>query len=818
MNAKFDVTQVLESLTLEEKVSLCSGNDFFSLIAIERFNIPSIEIADGPHGLRKQRDATGFVLTGNVPSTCFPTASALASTWNTDLIYDVAHAIGEEAHAEQVGVVLGPGANIKRSPLCGRNFEYFSEDPFLSGSLATAYIQGIQSTGIGCSLKHLAVNNQETRRLIINALVDERALREIYLAGFEQAVKTAQPRMVMAAYNRLNGEFCSEDPYLLNSILRDEWGFDGVVVSDWGAVNNRVAGIAAGLDLEMPGLKGAHDKRIIQALEQEKVSMNTVDQSAKRILELISIASDALSETTTYDTDEHHELACKAASEAAVLLKNENNVLPLTAGTDIAIIGAFAKFPHYQGAGSSRITPSKVDIAYEQIVQAVGHSIPYAAGYDMNSDAINLTLIEEAKTIAKNANTVVIFAGLPEYYEIEQFDRLHIDLPEDHNMLIEAVAEVNKNIVVILMNGAPVTMPWIDKVSAVFEVYLGGQGGGTAIARLLSGEVNPSGKLAETFPLHLEDHPAHQYFPGGKDVVEYRESIYVGYRYYDTANVDVLFPFGHGLSYTSFEYSNLTLSHDSMSDDDTLDVSLDVSNTGDYAGKEVIQLYVRDIESTIFRPQQELKAFTKIHLLPNETKTISFKLDKRAFAYWDINHHDWLVESGVFEIRVGSSSRDIRISQSVTITTTSDYTPDVSNQEQLQNYYDLSLNTFDYDAFAALFENELPVDRPVKRGQYTTNTAIGDMNGSFVARQLRNFMLSEAKKRIKDDHELMANRELTLLDEIPLRLLSLLTDGAISLNQIDALVHLTNGHYWTGIRMFLAERRKKRESSLKENQ
>ncbi len=597
-----DIQTILSQLTLEEKAALCSGRDFWNLESVPRLGVPAIMVTDGPHGLRKQKERhDGFVPGNNVPATCFPTAVTLASSWNRDLVREVGVAIGEEARAERVSVVLGPGANIKRSPLCGRNFEYYSEDPYLSSAMATAFIEGVQRTGIGTSLKHFVANNQETRRFSIDAIVDERALREIYLASFEQAVRVGQPLTVMAAYNRLNGVYCTEHRQLLTEILRDEWGYRGLVMSDWGAVNQRVAGLMAGLDLEMPGLKNGHDPEIVQAVREGRLPMEVLDQAVKRVLTLIDETAVPESALPQYDRDAHHDLARRAAGEGAVLLKNDQAILPLSPDQSIAVIGAFAKKPRYQGAGSSMVAPSRVDAAYDAIARRVGASatLSYAAGYDPKADAPDPALIDEARRVAQDAEVALIFAGLPDFYETEGVDRQDMAMPEGHNALIEAVAQANPNTVVVLMNGAPVEMPWHNNARAILEAYLGGQAGGSAVAQVLYGEVNPSGKLAETFPLRLEDHPAQVFFPGGPRTVEYRESIYVGYRYYDTAAKPVLFPFGHGLSYTTFSYSELRLSAPTVGDTVDLQVTVDITNTGNRAGQDVVQLYIRDVESTV---------------------------------------------------------------------------------------------------------------------------------------------------------------------------------------------------------------------------
>ena len=560
-----DIKNLISQMTLEEKASLCSGVNFWYLKGIERLEIPSIMVTDGPHGLRKQAgDADHVGLNESVPATCFPTASALAATWNRDLIFQVGEALGEECRQEKIGVILGPGVNIKRSPLCGRNFEYFSEDPYLTGEMAKSHINGVQSQGIGTSLKHYAVNNQEYRRMTIDAIVDERALREIYLAGYEIAVKEAQPWTVMCAYNKINGTYASDHKKLMRDILKDEWGHEGLVVTDWGAMNERPIALAAGTELEMPGTSNGNDQQIVDAVQSGQLDEAIVDQSVERILTMIFKAEETLAEDYAYDPKAHHALARQVAGEGVVLLKNDDSVLPLQANAKVALIGRFAKTPRYQGAGSSQMNPTQLDNLHDEIVKLVGdENLTYAPGYTEKGDQADDALIQEAIDIAKDADVVLICAGLTDLYETEGLDRDHMKMPAGHDALIEAVAAAHSKVVVVLSNGSPVEMPWVNGVSGILEGYLGGQAGAGGVADILFGKVNPSGKLAETFPIKLEDNPSHHYFPGGPVTVEYRESIYVGYRYYDTVEQGVLFPFGYGLSYTTFEYSDLQLSRES---------------------------------------------------------------------------------------------------------------------------------------------------------------------------------------------------------------------------------------------------------------
>ena len=663
-----DIKKLISQMTLEEKASLCSGLDFWHTKPIERLGIPSIRMSDGPHGLRKEE--TMFSKT--VPATCFPPASCLSASWDRNLIERVGKAIGEECQAENVQILLGPGVNIKRSPLCGRNFEYYSEDPLLSSEMAKHFIKGVQSEGVGTSIKHFAANNQEHRRLTVSAEVDERTLREIYLASFEKAVKEAKPWTVMCSYNRVNGVYASENEFLLTKVLREEWGFEGFVVSDWGAVNDRVKGLSAGLDLQMPYDGGWGDKKIIEAVKKGELPEEVLNKAVERILNIVFKAIENKKENATYDKEAHHRIAREVARECFVLLKNEEKILPLKKEGRIGLIGAFARKPQIQGGGSAHVNPTMVDDAVEEIKKLVEGKaeIIYADGYKIETDEVDEKLIEEAKEVAKKSDVVVIFAGLPERYESEGFDRPHMKMPENHNRLIEEIAKINKNVVVVLSNGAPIEMPWVDKVKAILETYRGGQAWGGAVADVLFGVVSPSGKLPETFPKKLSDNPSYLFFPGEGDRSEYREGIFVGYRYYDKKEMEVLFPFGHGLSYTTFEYSDLSLDKKEMTDEEILRVKVKVKNTGDMKGKEIVQLYVRDIKSSVIRPDKELKGFVKVELEPKEEKEVIFELDKRAFAYYNVEIKDWYVETGEFEILIGRSSRDIVLKDTVFVRST----------------------------------------------------------------------------------------------------------------------------------------------------
>jgi beta-glucosidase len=797
-----DIKIIISQMTLAEKASLCSGLNFWYLKGLARLGVPSIMVTDGPHGLRKQAGSSDHVgLNESIPATCFPTASALAATWNRDLVYQVGQALGEECLEEKVGVILGPGANIKRSPLCGRNFEYFSEDPYLTGEIAKSHINGVQSKGIGTSLKHYAVNNQEYRRMVIDAIVDERALREVYLTGYEIAVKDAQPWTVMCAYNRVNGTYCCEHEYLMTDILKTEWGHEGLVVTDWGAMNQRVDALVAGTELEMPGVPNGNDEKITAAVKDGQLDEAVLDRAVERILSLIFKADETLAGDHTYDRHAHHALARRVAGEGAVLLKNTGGILPLQEKVKVALIGQFAKNPRYQGAGSSSMNPTRLDNLYDEIIKLVGdENITYAPGYVLKRDTVDDQLIQEAVAAAQSAEVVVICAGLTDMYEVEGLDRENMKLPQSHDALIEAVSQVNSKVVVVLSNGSPVEMPWVDQVQGILEAYLGGQAGAGAIADILYGKVNPNGKLAETFPRRLADNPSYHYFPGGPTTVEYRESIYVGYRYYDTVGSEVLFPFGHGLSYTTFEYSELHLDQDWITDEDTLTVTLKVKNTGAVAGKEIVQLYVRDLESTVFRPEKELKGFAKVSLKPGEEMSVRFTLDRRAFAYYNTGLGDWHVETGAFEILVGASSRDIRLTASVQVKSSQPATPEV-DRDKLAVYYDFPKGTpVSLESFESLLGVKVPHNRVIKGEPYTLNTPVGDMTGSFIGRQLGSFSLKRIKKMIQgQDDTPTALLVEAMAREAPLRTWLMAGDGSINREMLEALLLMINGMFFKGL-------------------
>ena len=663
-----DITALISQMTLEEKAGLCSGLDFWHTKPVERLGVPPVMVSDGPHGLRKQdQQADHLGMNESIQAVCMPAACATAASFDRELIGEMGRAIGRSCQHEQLSVVLGPAVNIKRSPLCGRNFEYFSEDPYLAGEMSASFIAGVQSQNVGTSIKHFAANSQEHRRMSSSSNIDERTLREIYLPAFETSVKEAQPWTVMCSYNRLNGTYASENPWLLTQVLRDEWGFEGYVMSDWGAVSNRVAGLAAGLDLEMPASGGINDAKIVEAVRSGELDEAILDRAVERILTVNYRYLENAKPETPWDKEADHLLSARIAGECMVLLKNEDGILPLSREDEVAFLGEFAEKPRFQGGGSSHINCFKKTSALEA---AQGLKVTYARGYDAAADETTDALIAQAVEAARKAKVAVVFAGLPDSYESEGYDRPHMRLPECQNRLIEAVAQANANTVVVLHNGSPVEMPWLPKVKAVLEAYLGGQAVGIATVRVLYGDVNPSGHLAETFPVKLSDNPSYLFYGGEGDEADYREGVFVGYRYYDRKEQDVLFPFGHGLSYTTFAYSSLRLSAQRITDQETLTATVTVTNTGSRAGKTVVQLYVGDPVSSVFRPVRELKGFEKVELQPGESKEVTFTLGKRAFAYWNTQLHDWYVESGDFTIEIGQSSRRIEVSAVVQVDST----------------------------------------------------------------------------------------------------------------------------------------------------
>ena len=664
-----DIDKIMKELTLAEKAYLVSGNSSWTVGRIEGAGIPEIFVSDGPYGLRKQDTDTAEIY-DSIDAVAFPTSAATASSFDKDLMFEIGTALGKECQAEDVAVILGPAVNIKRSPLCGRNFEYISEDPYVAGEMSAAFINGVQSQDVGTSLKHFAANNQETERMYASSDMDERTLREIYLAGFETAVKKSDPWTLMCSYNRINGTYASENKWLLTDVLRDEWGYDGLVMSDWGAVSDRIKGIAAGLDLEMPGSGGVNDARIVEAVETGKLAEEDLDKAVRNVLNLIEKYHSKKREEV-FDRDKDHEIAVHAEEESIVLLKNDD-VLPIKADEKIAIIGGFAENPRFQGGGSSHINAHNI-VSAVSVADSFG-SFTYTEGFPYDGDQMSDEMKNQAVEAAKNADKVVVFAGLPDAYESEAYDREHMRLPECQNILIDELLKLSKPVIIVLHNGSPVEMPWAEYVDGIVEAYLGGEGVGEAVMNVLYGKVNPSGKLAESFPKKVEDNPSYLSYLGQNHRCNYSEGIFVGYRYYDTKKMDVLFPFGFGLSYTTFNYSNLKVSVGGSAvsgavdiNADKITVSVDVTNTGNMAGKEIVQLYISDKTKAAIRPVHELKGFEKIALNPGETGTVSFELDKRSFAWFNEPISDWYAAGGEYVIEIGKSSRDIVLTETIEV-------------------------------------------------------------------------------------------------------------------------------------------------------
>ena len=693
------INDLIKKMSLEEKAALCTGASPWTTTRVERLGLPELTVSDGPHGVRRVANVNDLIA-GSLPATCFPTASCMASTWDVDLIHAMGQALAEECIALKVDVVLGPGTNMKRTPLGGRNFEYYSEDPYLAGQMAASFINGVQSKGVGTSLKHFAANNQEYQRLRISSEVDERTLREIYLPAFETAVKKGKPWTVMCAYNKINGTYCSENHRLLVDILKDEWGFEGFVVSDWGAVHDRVASLKGGLDLEMPGPRERRVKAVVEAVRSGALSESVLDESVRRILGIVFKAAET-PKGGSFDTAAHHALARRIAAEGMVLLKN-NGILPLKEQQHIAVVGRAAQEAHFQGGGSSHINPTQVDNPSKELQKLAGDAkLTYAEGYPAE-DSFDQALIDEAVKNARSADVALLYLALPESKESEGYDRSDLDLTPQQVALIKAVTAVQPKTIVILNNGAPVVMSeWIDGTAAVLEAWMMGQAGGGAIADILYGKVNPSGRLAETYPIRLVDTPAHINFPGENGEVRYGEGIFIGYRYYDAKEIPVQFPFGYGMSYTTFIYKNPKVSAATFRDVDGLTVSVDVTNTGKVTGKEVVQVYVHDHKSGLVRPPKELKGFAKVELQPGETKIVTLALDFRAFAYFHPAYKQWITEDGQFDILIGASSADIRCAQTVTLQSTLEL-PSLLNRESTP--HDWMADPRGKQVFATLFQ------------------------------------------------------------------------------------------------------------------
>ena len=689
--------QLISQMTLEEKASLMSGANFWNTKAVPRLEIPGMMLTDGPHGLRKQGGkADNLGLNKSVPATCYPTASGLANTWDEELLEQMGQHLGLEAASEGVSVLLGPGVNIKRSPLCGRNFEYFSEDPYLAGKMAAALIRGIQSNGISACVKHYAVNSQELLRMTNDSVVDERTLREIYLPAFEMAVKEGGVKCLMTSYNRVNGTYAHENTHLLREILYGEWGYDGVVVSDWGGNNDRVASVKAGGTLEMPSSHGQTDRYLVEAVRSGDLAEELLDEQVDRLLDLIFTTAPNITGKTYY-REAHHRMAARVAEKTAVLLKNEDSILPLKKDQKIAVIGDFARIPRYQGAGSSKINPTKLDNGIDALKTVGANVTGFAPGFRRNGKADPM-LIRQACTLAKDADIVLLWLGLDEGGEAEGVDRENMKLPDNQIALLNALYAVNSNIVVVLSCGCAVEMQWDEKAKAVLHGYLGGQAGAIALGKLLTGQANPCGKLSETIPLCYEDTPSAPYYPGLEATSEYREGLYVGYRYFDSAGKAVKYPFGHGLSYTTFEYNALEIMEDAL--------RLRIRNCGDVPGEEIVQLYIHADTSGMFRPEQELKGFAKVQLNAGEEKQVTIPLNARSFAVWSIAENRWVIEPGTYQLRIGASSRDIRLTARVKKDGTEPVNPYCS--AAFAPYYEARVHNISDESFAALLGREIP--------------------------------------------------------------------------------------------------------------
>lgn len=774
--------ELVSQMTLEEKASLCSGLNFWMTKGVERLGLKPVMVTDGPHGLRKQAGSSDHLgLAQSVPATCFPAACATGSSFDTELLTEIGRALGEECLQEDVAVILGPGVNIKRSPLCGRNFEYFSEDPLVAGELGAAIINGIQEKGIGTSLKHYAANNQESRRMTINTVADDRALREIYLKAFEIPVKKAQPWTLMCSYNRINGTYASDHKFLMTDVLRDEWGFEGLVMTDWGAMNDRVEAVLAGLDLEMPASNGVNDAKIVAAVQAGKLTEADVDKLAVRMTEMLLKSQAAQKPGYRFDVEQHHQLARKAAAESCVLLKNSDSMLPLKAGAKLAVIGGFAKTPRYQGTGSSKINPTKLDNPYDELTK-LGFAPTYAEGYKgLEPDA---ALIADAAKTAKDADIALVFAGLPDEYESEGFDRTTLDMPKSHTDLIRAVAAANPNTVVVLQLGAPVITDWAADVKAVLVSYLGGQAGGGGVADILTGKVCPGGRLTESWPLALADNPSYNHFPGGAKSVEYRESIFVGYRYYDTVQKPIAWPFGYGLSYTAFTYSDIAVNGD--------EVSFTVKNTGDVAGAETAQVYAGLPASKIFRPKKWLVAFEKLRLAAGESKTVRIRLDKDAFQYYNTAANGWRVEGGKYAVSVGASAADIRLTAEMDVAGDGDESL-LASQSGLC-YNNLSGNSFSDADFIALYGRELPPSERVAGEPYTVNNTLGDIKDTPIGQKLLEMVQKQAGAMMDSNDPNTSAMIRAMMMEMPLRGFGMLGGDQVPTGFAELIVDALNGN------------------------
>lgn len=778
---------IIEQMTLEEKTAFLGGKGEWETWDFKKHNLPSIFCSDGPHGIRKQAGAGDHLgLNESLKATCFPTAATIANSWDEELGEQLGDALGEEAMVQGVNVLLGPGLNIKRSPLCGRNFEYFSEDPYLAGKMAASYTRGIQGRGVYSCPKHFAVNSQEMRRMAMNAVLDERTLREIYLTGFEIAVKEANAKAIMTSYNEVNGVYANENEHLLKDILRDDWGFDGIVITDWGASNDHALGVKAGSDLEMPNPGLSSARELMDAVKEGKITEADIDARVDNLLDaVITLSENAKNKPNAFDVEKHHALAKKASSESAVLLKNENGILPLKQKTKVAVIGDFAFEPRYQGAGSSLVNPTKVETITSLVrdygLQVVGTS----KGYLRNGEE-DANMRKEAVDLAKQADVVLYFFGLNEISESEGLDREHMRIPQNQITLLQELGAANPNLVGVISAGSAIEMPWHHHFKALLHMYLCGQAGASATLDILTGSVNPSGKLNETIPRRLEDTPAYRYYPAPERNSEYRESIFVGYRYYDTAGVDVLYPFGFGLSYTSFEYSDVVV--------DENGVTFTLKNTGVFDGAEVCQMYVALKDAKIFRPKKELKGFKKVFLKSGESKKVTIPFDDKTFRFWNVKSNQWEVEGGNYDILVGSSSADIRLSASKYVEGNVTVYPYHTNT--MQDYYDGKIQAVTDKEFEALLGYSIPSGS--WNGQLGANDAICQMY--YAKSGLARFLykrLTAMKK--KSDESGVPDLNILFIYNMPFRAIAKMSGGMADMNMVHGIVSMINGHFWSGL-------------------
>ena len=800
---------IIKQMTLEEKCYLFSGKDFWQTRSVERLGVPSMTLSDGPHGIRKQEGAGDQLgLNGSLPATCYPTAATIANSWDTALGEEIGEHLGTEAASQGVGTLLGPGLNIKRSPFCGRNFEYFSEDPYLAGKMAASYIRGIQKNGVAACPKHFAANSQELRRMASDSVMDERTLREIYLTGFEIAVKEGRARSIMSAYNRINGVYANENEHLLQEILRDEWGFDGFVVSDWGASNDHTEGVRAGSHLEMPTTGGDSDLELIEAVKSGRFSQELLDQRVDELLDVILSVTKSIKplEGKPFDVEKHHAMAAKASEQSIVLLKNENNILPLKKGAKVAVIGEFAQISRYQGAGSSVVNPTKLDNAMD-VIQGFGLDVAgFEAGYPRSGKG-DPAMQARAVELAKKADIVLLYIGLDEISESEGLDRSHMRLPQSQIDLIEAVAAVNPSVVAVMSAGSAVEMPWLPKCKALVHGYLCGQAGASSVLKVITGQVNPSGKLAESYPVKYEDVSSAPYFPAKERTAEYREGLYVGYRYFETANVPVLFPFGFGLSYTTFEYSDLTVTGK--------EATFTLKNTGKMDGAEVAQLYVSKPDGDVFRPAKELKGFTKVFLKAGESRQVTIPLDDKAFRYFNVKTNRFETEGGAWTVMIGASCADIRLSGTVSVKGTQAASP--YDKAKFAKYFSGDIKSVSDAEFEAL------LGRPIPDGHWSGTLDMNDAicqlyyAKSWIARKVYKIMTNMLNKSIQKGEP---DLNITFIYNMPFRGIAKMAGGMCTMEMAEGILTIVNGHFFKGLGaviggFFRAGRKRKAANAMK---